>query len=143
MVDFYSANGLTCASVFIRRMPMFDFEHKGKPLLDARGYRLRLLYHLLMTVALLASSLALGMCGYHGLEGLSWLDALVDSSMLLGGMGPVHPIVTDAGKLFVSFYALFSGLIFLVAAGVGFAPVFHRLLHKFHLDAEEGRGDRT
>ncbi len=89
------------------------------------------------TLAYINLALALGMVGYHSLEGLSWIDALVNSAMLLGGMGPVNPLHTDAGKLFASFYALYSGLIFLIVAGVLFVPIFHRFLHRFHLELEE------
>jgi hypothetical protein len=65
------------------------------------------------------------------------LDALVNASMLLGGMGPVDQLHTAAGKLFASFYALYSGLIFLVIAGLLFVPVFHRILHRFHMDESD------
>jgi hypothetical protein len=75
--------------------------------------------------------------GYHFLEGFSWIDSLLNASMILGGMGPVNPLQTNNGKLFASAYALFSGMIFLVIIGVLFAPLFHRFLHHFHLEAEE------
>jgi hypothetical protein len=90
------------------------------------------------SVALLidAGSLAVGVVGYHVFEGLSWIDALLNASMILGGMGPVNAIHTTAGKLFASFYAIYSGLIFLVVAGVLLAPVIHRFLHRFHLETE-------
>jgi len=70
-------------------------------------------------------------------EQLDWLDALLNAAMLLGGMGPVDKPVTDGGKLFASLYALFAGIVFLVAIGVMLAPIVHRLLHRFHLDDEE------
>jgi len=79
-------------------------------------------------------SLGIGVLGYHGFEGLSWLDALLNASMILGGMGPVDPVRSDGGKLFASCYALYSGLIVLVIAGVLGAPVIHRFLHHFHLE---------
>jgi hypothetical protein len=82
-------------------------------------------------------SLGIGVLGYHLTEGLPWLDALLNASMILGGMGPVDPIRTDAGKWFASFYALFSGMVLLVAAGVLIAPVFHRFLHRFHLEIKD------
>jgi hypothetical protein len=72
--------------------------------------------------------------GYHFFEKLPWLDALLNASMILGGMGPVNPIVTSSGKVFASIYALFSGLIFLVVAGLQVAPVVHRIIHRMHLD---------
>ena len=79
-------------------------------------------------------SLALGVAGYHLLGGLSWLDALVNASMILTGMGPVDPIPSVGGKLFESFYALFSGVAFLTIMAVVLAPMVHRFLHRFHLD---------
>ena len=82
----------------------------------------------------MAGSLALGVLGYHLLGGLSWLDALVNASMILTGMGPVDGIPTVAGKLFASFYALFSGVAFLTIVAVLLAPAVHRFLHRFHLD---------
>lgn len=113
---------------------MFDFEHKSKPLLGGKAFLVRLLSHLLLTTLLLAGSLGIGVVGYHECENLAWLDSLLNASMLLTGMGPLHSITTDAGKWFASVYALFSGLVFLGAVGVGFAPLFHRLMHRFHLD---------
>ncbi len=110
------------------------FEHHTEPLLSYRAFLLRLARHGGIALALVAGSLGIGMLGYHFFEGLSWLDALVNASMLLGGMGPVNPLQTTAGKLFASFYALYSGLIFLVVAGVLFVPVFHRFLHHFHIE---------
>ena len=82
-------------------------------------------------------SLGVGILGYHIFEGLNFIDSLLNASMILGGMGPVNEVKTDAGKIFASFYALFSGIVFLVIAGVIFAPIFHRFLHKFHLNLED------
>ena len=79
-------------------------------------------------------SLALGVCGYAYFEGLGLLDALLNASMILGGMGPVNPIVTAGGKLFASFYAIFSGVVFLAVMGIMFGPIAHQALHKFHID---------
>ena len=82
-------------------------------------------------------SLLLGMAGYHALEKLSWIDSFLNASMLLGGMGPVNPPQTAAGKLFAGMYALYAGLAFLVGVGIIFAPVFHRILHRFHWSDSE------
>ncbi len=90
-----------------------------------------------IALATLLISLGIGMLGYHTLEGFSWIDALLNASMLLGGMGPVTPLQTDAGKIFASFYALYSGVILLASVGVLVAPILHRFLHHFHL-ADEG-----
>ena len=90
---------------------------------------------------LVAVSWLIGILGYRLLEGMSWIDSTLNAAMILGGMGPVDPLHTDAGKLFASFYALFSGIIFLVSVGLIIAPVFHRLLHQFHLAAAQEDGD--
>jgi hypothetical protein len=113
------------------------YEHRTQPLLPRRAFLLRLASHTLVALAVIFGSLLMGVLGYHFLEGLPWLDSLVNASMILGGMGPVDPLHTTAGKLFASFYALYSGIVFLVAVGIIFAPVFHRILHRFHLEREE------
>jgi hypothetical protein len=85
---------------------------------------------------ILLGSLAIGVCGYHYLGGLDWIDALHNASMIAGGMGPIDPIKTTAGKLFASCYALYSGFALISAAGVLIAPIFHRFLHHFHVQTE-------
>jgi hypothetical protein len=82
-------------------------------------------------------SLALGMVGYHALERLGWTDAFLNVAMLLGGMGPVNSPVTQAGKLFAGAFALYAGLVFLIAAALVLAPILHRLLHRFHWDDKD------
>lgn len=96
----------------------------------------RLLLHFLAASCLLLGSLLIGMAGYAHFEGLAWRDAFLNAAMLLGGMGPVESPQTHGGKVFAGLYALYAGLMFLVAAGVILAPVVHRLLHKFHWDTE-------
>lgn len=86
--------------------------------------------------ALMIGSLGVGMAGYSYFEGLGWCDAFLNASMLLGGMGPVETPSTRGGKLFAGFFALYSGLVFLVAVGIVAAPLLHRLMHKFHWDVE-------
>jgi len=89
----------------------------------------------------MVGSLGVGVLGYHRFGGLGWLDALVNASMILAGMGPVDPITSVPGKLFASFYALFSGVTFLTVAAVLLAPAVHRFLHRFHLElADEPPG---
>jgi hypothetical protein len=116
---------------------MLKYEHKSKPLLPVHAFIGRLARHFLGSVCLILSALGIGVLGYHELENLPWIDSLLNASMILGGMGPVDPVKTVGGKLFASFYALFSGIIFLIAAGVIFAPLFHRFLHKFHLAGDD------
>ena len=89
----------------------------------------------------MAGSLALGMLGYHLVAGLSWIDALVNASMILTGMGPVDEMSTVGAKLFASFYALFSGVAFLTIVAVLLAPAVHRFLHRFHLDLAGDQDD--
>ncbi len=116
-------------------MPLF--ERRTQPLLPRRIFIRRVILYAVFSIAIIVLSLAIGVVGYHVTEGLSWIDSLLNASMLLGGMGPVDPLHTVAGKLFASFYALFSGVVVLVAVGVLIAPVFHRLMHSFHLAAED------
>ncbi|MHB8095847.1 MAG: hypothetical protein ACYDH0_13015 [Candidatus Aminicenantales bacterium] len=116
------------------------YERKSDPLLPFGRFVLRLLGHFLVALGLISVSLGIGIAGYHFLESLSWIDALLNASMILGGMGPVDPIRTPAGKLFASFYSLFSGVVFLAIVGIIMAPVGHRLLHNLHLErADQGR----
>jgi len=108
------------------------YERRGDPVASRTQFSARMARHLGAALALVAASLFIGMAGYHYFEQLSWLDAFVDASMLLGGMGPVHTPETPGGKLFAGLYALYAGLVFLVTVGVVLAPVLHRALHKFH-----------
>lgn len=78
--------------------------------------------------------LVLGILGYHYSADIGWLDSLHNASMILSGMGPVVPIETVSGKWFSSFYALFSGVVFITNIGVIIAPIAHRFFHKFHLE---------
>ena len=100
-------------------------------------YVRRMAYHFAGASMLILGSLALGVVGYHTLERLPWIDALLNASMIMGGMGPVDPVKSYAGKLFASAYALYCGLLLLVSAGIILAPVLHRFLHKFHLELAE------
>ena len=96
----------------------------------------RVLRHALAAAGLLMLSLALGMAGYEYFEDLPWRDAFLNAAMLMGGMGPVHGPRTDGGKVFAGLYALYAGLVFLVAAGLVFAPIMHRVLHRFHWERD-------
>ena len=114
------------------------FEHRTRRLLSRGEFLRRLARHGGFAILIAAASLGLGVLGYHEFAGLSFIDSLVNASMLLGGMGPVDELHTTSAKLFAAFYALFAGLAFLVFAGVIFAPIIHRFLHRFHLDAQDG-----
>ncbi len=109
------------------------FEQRTQPLLSRRQFLLRLARSGALSLALVAGSLLIGMAGYRQLEGLSWIDAFLNASMLLGGMGPVNSPVSFGGKLFAGLYALYCGLVVILIAGLLLAPVIHRVLHKFHL----------
>ncbi|HEY2980715.1 MAG TPA: hypothetical protein VGJ22_06010 [Anaerolineales bacterium] len=113
------------------------FEKRHEPLLSRAEFARRLIRYSLLSGGIILISLAIGVVGYHLFEGLSWLDSLLNASMLLGGMGPVDKLNTNAGKIFASCYALFSGLILLVAAGVLISPLFHRFLHYFHMEIDD------
>lgn len=114
-----------------------------KPLAPGHVYFRRLLASASVGAGLVILSLAVGMAGYHGYEGLPWIDAFANAAMILSGMGPLMSPVTTGGKLFAGFYALYSGLAVLVIAGVILAPVVHRFLHRFHMEAgDEARKSR-
>lgn len=125
------------------RRRVLIFEHRREALLPRRLFLRRVLRNAALALAFVAGSLALGMVGYHGTERLSWLDAFLNAAMILTGMGPVNGMHTTAGKLFAGCYALFSGVAFLTAVAVVFAPLFHRFLHRFHLDVERGEATRA
>ena len=114
------------------------YERRSQPLLPGRAYAHRLLRSSVAGLALLVPALGMGMLGYHALEDLPWMDAFVEAAMLLGGMGPMHDPVTDAGKLFAGLYAIFCGVVVLVIVGVMMAPIVHRGMHRFHLEQDEG-----
>jgi len=110
------------------------YESKKQALLPRPVFAKRLLLHFIIAIGLIAASLGLGMTGYVCFEHLTGLDAFLNAAMLLGGMGPVNPPVTEAGKLFAGFYALYAGLVFIVTAALLFTPLLHRLMHRFHWD---------
>ena len=109
------------------------YEHHRQPLASRKVFARRLALNGLIGMLLLAFSLVIGMLGYHFLESLSWIDSLLNAAMILGGMGPVSDMQTNAGKIFASFYAIYSGVILLASVGILIAPIFHRFLHYFHL----------
>jgi hypothetical protein len=113
------------------------FEHYKEPLLNRKDFTARLLRHLGFGSLILSVSLGIGITGYHILGKLPWIDAFLNASMILAGMGPVNQLETDGGKLFAAFYALFSGVAFLTFVGVLFVPIYHRFLHRFHLSIED------
>ena len=110
------------------------FEQQNRPLLAKQLFLKRLFFSTVLGLSLVAASLIVGMMGYHYFENMPWIDAFVNAAMILSGMGPMLPINTYGGKLFAGFYAIYSGIALISIAGIIFAPVFHRFLHRFHLE---------
>ena len=115
------------------------YEHSSQPLMHWRAFLRRALRHALGGFALVVMADGLGTLGYHVLAGLPWIDAFLNASMILGGMGPVDRLDAAEGKVFAALYALFSGLVFIAVMAVVLSPWAHRLLHKVHLDARGRR----
>lgn len=113
------------------------FEHKSERLLPRRAFLRRQAKHLAVAGVFVALGWCVGILGYVAFEGMSLLDATLNAAMILGGMGPVGELHTTAGKLFASFYAIFSGVGFIGVSGILFAPVYHRFIHKFHIELRE------
>lgn len=111
------------------------YETRRQKLLTRAEFALRVLWHFTFGVGVAAIALFAGMLGYRYLAGLSWVDSLLNASMILGGMGPVDTLKTNASKIFASFYALFSGLVFIGLLGLLLAPFIHRVMHKLHLES--------
>lgn len=109
-------------------------ENKGRPTASPWRFAHRLLLHFLVSALIVILALAIGVLGYHFIAKFAWVDALLDASMILAGMGPVGTLPSDASKVFASAYALFSGLVFIGVTAILLTPVVHRVLHVFHID---------
>lgn len=118
---------------------MFDYEKHNEPILSSREFALRLTKNIFVAALFIGGALLVGILGYHFACGLSWIDALYNSSMILTGMGPVTILTTTGAKVFASFYALFSGVVFLTTIAVVLAPIIHRFLHFFHLPGDDDK----
>ena len=108
------------------------YEHRGQEPVPRRHFIRRLVLHAALGGVAVVLSVALGTLGYRHFAGFSWVDSFLNASMLLGGMGPVGELPNDEAKLFAALFALYSGLVFILLAGLMLAPVFHRVLHHFH-----------
>src|SRR5689334_2721550 len=108
------------------------FERRPHPLLSRAKFLRRVGRHFVWVLFFIAAALGVGVAGYHYIARLGWVDSLLNASMILGGMGPVDPLPSNAAKIFASCYALFSGVAFIGIAGIMLAPFAHRLLHRFH-----------
>lgn len=116
---------------------MFFFERFHRPLLPRIKFYRRLLNNTLIALLVIAISLSIGVTGYMNLAHMNFVNALLNASMILGGMGPVDILPNDAAKYFASGYALFSGVTFLSIVGVLFAPLLHRIMHHYRLETDE------
>lgn len=110
------------------------FEHKKEPLLPRNRFLFRMLAFAGASLATMLFSLAFGMLGYRHFAGFGWVDAFLNAAMIMGGMGPVDALQTDAAKIFAGCYALYCGLVLLVSVGIFLSPIIHRLFHRFHLE---------
>jgi hypothetical protein len=117
------------------------FERHHEKLLPRREFLKRVAKYSLISLGLIVVSLIFGMVGYRVFEGLSWVDAFLNAAMLMGGMGPVSVLRSEAGKVFAGVYALYCGMILLIAVGVFAAPIVHRFLHHFHLENEKKQNE--
>lgn len=113
---------------------LLTFEGRHEPLASRSVFLGRLTRHGVYSVLFISASLLVGTCGYIYFEGMRPIDAFANASMILASMGPLSPLVTDAGKIFASFYAIFSGLLLIGISTLMLAPVFHRVLHRFNVD---------
>lgn len=111
------------------------YENRRRPPISTPLFARRMVRHSVFVLVLLSGSILIGMWGYEHYENLPWRDAFLNSAMLLGGMGPVDPLKTPAGKLFAGFFALYAGIVFLFSAGLLIAPIAHRILHRFHWES--------
>jgi hypothetical protein len=119
------------------------YERKGDQLLPFPRFLGRVGRSLLLALGIALSALLIGTLGYHFIARLPWIDAELNAAMILTGMGPVDPMITTAAKIFASVYALFSGVVFLTSLGLVLSPVFHRVVHRFHLDEDGSKSDRS
>ncbi len=115
------------------------FERKHQNIAPVPVFIKRLALYFGAALLLILAALFIGIAGYHWFAGLTWIDSLLNASMILGGMGPVNPLPDPGAKVFASVYALFSGLMFIAVMGVVFSPILHRILHKFHVDDKDFR----
>ena len=120
------------------RIPeIIAFERLSEPLATRQVFAGRLLRSMVIGSLIVAAALFAGMAGYHVFEGLDWIDAFVNASMILSGMGVLAAPVSVEGKLFAGLYAIFCGLVLIAATAIMFTPVIHRFLHQMHMDDED------
>jgi len=113
------------------------YEHSKQKLAPMATFYQRVLKNILLAGTVMVICLIIGVCGYHYTADIPWLDAVHNASMILSGMGPVVEIKTIGGKWFSSFYALFSGVVFITNVGIILAPAMHRMFHRLHIEDKE------
>jgi hypothetical protein len=118
---------------------LFHFERRHQPLASPEHFSFRVLQNSYWALGTIVVALAVGMAGYMGFEAMGTIDAFVNAAMILSGMGPLTPLHTDGGKIFAGFYAILCGLLIFGVAGLILAPVFHRILHSFHVDDDDAK----
>ena len=118
----------------LRTPSVTGFEHRGQPVVSRRKFIARMSVAIGLWMILTVVGMAIGIAGYAFFEGMSFVDAFVNAAMILSGMGPMGELKTTAGKVFAGTYAIFSGLIVIIATGFVLAPIFHRILHRFHVE---------
>jgi sterol desaturase/sphingolipid hydroxylase (fatty acid hydroxylase superfamily) len=111
-------------------------EHRGEELLPLAGFYKRLIVYGLLSLGIILVSLVIGILGYMAFEGMGFVDAFLNAAMLMGGMGPISSLSTDGGKIFAGIYAMYCGFILIFAVAIFLTPVFHRMLHLFHLEGK-------
>jgi hypothetical protein len=117
-----------------RGLSVTRFERRGQPVASRRKFLIRMLMAIGLWIVLTMVGLAIGIAGYAAFEGMSFVDAYVNAAMILSGMGPLGELKTTGGKIFAGSYAILSGLIIVIATGFVLAPIFHRILHRFHVE---------
>ena len=110
------------------------YEHRKQPLASTATFYQRIFKNIIIALIIMAICLVIGIAGYHFIAEASWIDSLHNASMILSGMGPVVVMTTESGKWFSSFYAIFSGVVFITNMGIILAPAIHRLFHRLHLE---------
>jgi hypothetical protein len=121
----------------MRGISAIRFERRGQPVASRRTFLNRMLIATGIWMFLSVAGLAIGIAGYAAFEGMSFVDAYVNAAMILSGMGPMGELKTTAGKVFAGSYAIFSGLVVIIATGFVLAPIFHRILHRFHVEPRQ------